>query len=156
MIDVNRLRRRHERCGCLLRVGPAASDASPTFTYRRCRLSITGLVLAIECDVCQAFVGDSRKRPDLMLLRVRDGELEWLVTEVKSVMDGDALEQVQAGIDIAGSSTMFGPAQVGATVGLFAFRKANRTADMDRLRGGLKMVNKPVTSLVKRCGAAPT
>lgn len=155
MIDADRLRRRHEQCGCLLRARSAAGGAPSTFTYRQCRLSIRGLVLAIECDECQAFVGDSGKRPDLMLLRSRDGELEWLVTEVKTVMDNDALEQVQAGIDIAGASALFGPAEVGATVGLFAFRKANRTADMDRLRGGLRMVNKPVTSLVKRCGAAP-
>lgn len=155
MIDADQLRRRHERCGCLLRVRSATDGASSTFTYRQCRLSITGLVLAIECDKCRAFVGDSGKRPDLMLLRVRGGEFEWLVAEVKAVMDSDALQQVQAGIDIAGTSELFGPAELGATVGLFAFRKANRTADTDRLRGGLRMVSKPVESLVRRCGAAP-
>jgi len=155
VIDADRLRRRHERCGCLLRVRSATVDAPSTLTYRQCRLSISGLVLAIECDECRAFDANSGKRPDLMLLRVRDGELEWLVTEVKTVMDSDALEQVQAGIDVAATSTMFGPAEAGAMAGLFAFRKANRTADMDRLRGGLRMESKPVTSLVKRCGAAP-
>ena len=76
------------------------------------------------------------------------------MTEVKTVMDSDAREQVQAGIDIAGASAMFGPAEVGEAVGLFAFRRANRTADMDRLRGGLAMRGKPVPALVKRCGAA--
>lgn len=155
MIDADQLRRRHERCGCLLRVRSATGDAPSILTYRQCRLSIRGLVLAIKCDECQAFAGDPGKRPDLMLLRSRDGELEWLVTEVKTVMDSNALEQVQAGIDIAGASALFGPAEVGATVGLFAFRKANRTADMDRLRGGLRMESKPVTSLVRRCGAVP-
>ena len=89
-----------------------------------------------------------------MLLRTRDGGLEWLVTEVKAVMDSDALKQVQAGVDVAGTSVMFGPAEVGTTVGLFAFRKANRTADLDRLRGGLRMASKPVPALVKRCGTA--
>ena len=88
-----------------------------------------------------------------MVLRTRDGEFEWLVTEVKTVMDGDALGQVQAGIDIAGTSVMFGPAEVGAIAGLLAFRKANRTADMDRLRGGLSVAGKPVRAVVKRCGA---
>ena len=110
-------------------------------------------MLAIECDKCEAFAAASGTRPDLMVLRTRDGEFEWLVTEVKTVMDSDALRQVQAGVDIAGTSVMFGPAEVGAIVGLFAFRKANRTADMDRLRGGLRIANEPVLSLVKRCGA---
>ncbi len=89
-----------------------------------------------------------------MLLRTRDGELEWLVTEVKAVMDSDALKQVQAGVDVAGTSVMFGPAEASTTVGLFAFRKANRTADLDRLRGGLRTAGKPVPVLVKRCGTA--
>lgn len=154
MIDVDRLRRRHERCRCLLGIRPAADGSRADFTYQQCRLSIAGPLLAVECDKCEAFADDAGKRPDLLLLRVRSGALEWLVTEVKTVMDSDAREQVQAGIDIAAASALFGPAEVGEAVGLFAFRRANRTADMDRLRGGLAMRGKPVPALVKRCGAA--
>ena len=153
MIDLDRLRSRHEEYACLPAVRPAAEGGAALFTHQRCRLRILGLRLVIDCDKCRAFDTETDRRPDLLVLRTRRGAHEWLVTEIKNVMDSTAGPQVQAGINVVARSPMFAEASDVDMAGLFAFRKANRTADTNRLRGALTFAGRPIAASVARCGS---
>ncbi|MXZ85422.1 MAG: hypothetical protein F4Z02_07205 [Acidimicrobiia bacterium] len=105
----------------------------------------------IECDKCSAF-GPSDPKPDLVILRkVRNG-YEWLVVEIKNVMDKGAIPQVQAGIDKITGDGMFSPLSSAKLAALFANKKANRTANVDVLRRSLRFQGRLVPSRVERCG----
>ena len=116
-----------------------------------CRLLILGLRLMIECDECSAF-GPSEPKPDLLILRKTCKGYEWLVVEIKTVMDTGAIPQVQAGIDKITGDRMFSPLSSAKIAALFANKKANRTANVDVLRRSLKFQGRPVPSRVERCG----
>ena len=145
------IREQHDMCDCI--VHDYGEQLRPSVTINRfgCRLTVAGLRLVIECDRCRAFSADESK-PDLLLLRELDHAYEWIVVEIKQVMDTDAKRQVQAGIDKLGSDEMFEMPLSARFGGLFAYRKANRTANTDALRRSLRFGGKAVPAQVKRCG----
>ena len=105
----------------------------------------------IECDNCTAF--DSRdSKPDLLILRQTRVGYEWLVVEIKSVIDRGASQQIQSGIDKVATSPMFSPLRSASCMGLFANKKANRTSNVDALRKSLKSQGRRIPARVERCG----
>lgn len=105
----------------------------------------------IECDRCAAFNTDDSK-PDLLILRWTRGGYEWLVVEIKSIMDSGAIQQVQSGIDKIATSSHFSPLRSANCVGLFANKKANRTSNVEALRKSLHSRDRRVPARVERCG----
>ncbi len=151
MTNFQAIQRLHADCGCVARTASAEFDEPVTVTYMGCRLLVLGLRLVIECDECSAF-GSSDPKPDLLILRKARNGYEWLVVEIKTVMDRDAIRQVQSGIDKIADSRMFSPFSSTKFAALFANKKANRTANVDVLRKSLKFQGRPVPSRVERCG----
>ncbi len=132
MIDTKAISNRHARCGCILihATGPSPSPAA--VEHSECRLQVDGLLLAIDCDRCKAFL-NTEKRPDLLVLREVNEEAQWLVIEIKSTERRKAIDQLEAGLRSLASSALFlepehrRPRAVLAT-------KRQRTADLDWLR----------------------
>lgn len=151
MTDLEAVSRLHADCGCIWRSASAAVDEPVILNYDGCRLVVLGLRLVIECDSCTAF-GSGDSKPDLLILRQVRGGYEWLVVEIKSVMDRGAGPQVQSGIDTIASSPMFSPFRSANCIGLFANKKANRTANVDALRRSLKRQGRRIPARIERCG----
>ena len=139
----------HTRCSCMFRrtVDGAVSKHS-------CRLKIDGLQIAMDCDDCRAFGKESTK-PDIIGVQRCDSpnDNRWLVVEIKGVMDNDAREQVEAGLQKIAQHDLFRVDIKRARV-CFAFtqRDLRRTADRSRLRKPLKFRGTSVPVLVTRCG----
>lgn len=151
MTDLEEVSRLHADCGCIWRTASAAVDEPVILNYDGCRLVVLGLRLVIECDNCKAFDSEDSK-PDLLILRqVCDG-YEWLVVEIKAVMDRGAGLQVQSGIDTISTSPMFSPFSSARCIGLFANKKANRTSNVDALRRSLKHQGRRIPARIERCG----
>ncbi len=68
-----------------------------------CQLQILGLCVIITCDKCSAF-GLNNPKPDLLILRKTCNGYEWLVVEIKNVLNAGAIRQVQAGINTIANS----------------------------------------------------
>ncbi len=151
MTDLEAISRLHANCGCIERVASVDVNESITLNYKGCRLVILGLRLVIECDNCTAF-GSEDSKPDLFILRETRSGYEWLVVEIKSVMDRGAGQQVQSGIDKITTSPMFAPLRSAKCEGLFANMKANRTSNVDALRKSLKSQGRRIPARVERCG----
>ena len=142
----------HATCGRIVRDANARPSEAVQLSYRGCRLSVRGALLAIECDRCTAF-GPSDSKPDLLILRRIEGGLEWLVVEIKQVMDSGARKQMQAGINRLHDSAMFVPTRGASLAGLFASKKANRTADVEALRRPFTRGARRIEARVVRCGS---
>lgn len=151
MTDLEAVPHLHADCGCIWRTASADVSEPVTPNYKGCRLVVLGLRLVIECDHCTAFSSDSSK-PDLLILRQTRGGYEWLVAEIKSVMDRGASQQVQSGIDKITTSPLFSPLRSANCIGLFANKKANRTSNVDALRKSLKSQGNRIPARIERCG----
>ena len=150
MTPVGAIRELHRICDCIVHDYGEQPQLRVTINRFGCRLTVAGLRLVIECDRWEAFNADESK-PDLLLLRELDHVYEWIVVEIKQVMDTGARRQVQAGIDKLGSDQMFELPLSAQFGGLFAYRKANRAANTDALRRSLTHRGKLVPAQVKRC-----
>jgi len=142
----------HTACECIVRVANAPASEAIQLSHKGCQLTIRGALLAIDCDRCSAF-GPSDTKPDLLVLRRTESGLEWLVVEIKQVMDSGARQQVRAGIDRLYDSAMFEPTRDASCGGLFASKKANRTADVDALRKPFARGGRRIEARVVRCGS---
>lgn len=142
----------HANCGCLHRTSSANSDEPALVTHDDCRLLILGLCLVISCDKCSAF-GSSDSKPDLLILRKVQGCYEWLVVEVKAVMNKDAIRQDQAGIYRITNCQMFSPLGSAKITVLYANKKANRTANVGVLRRKIEFRGRNVSPRLVRCGS---
>lgn len=116
---------------------------------------VRGFKLAIDCDRCTAFISSETKSPDLLVLRELNDRTEWLVTEIKAQMDSKARDQIEAGLQIIASHHLFSGYEVDTMKGLLAFTRANRTADLTRLRRPLRIAGKQVPIKDHRCGNHP-
>ena len=145
----------HAECNCIVRAADVEASQAVQLSHDKCQLAIQGALLAIDCDRCSAF-GPSDIKPDLLVLRHTEAGLEWLVVEIKQVMDSGARRQVQAGIDQLYSDEMFVPARAAACTGLFASKKANRTADVNALRRPFSRGARRIEARVVRCGSGQT
>ena len=109
-------------------------------------------MLAIRCDRCMAFINVNNKSPDLLVLRKWNNRTEWLVTEIKTQMDSKARDQVEAGLQVIADHPLFSGLGVTAMGGLLAFTRANRTADLARLRRPLRIDGRQIPINDHRCG----
>lgn len=156
MIEAASIRDAHSSCGCLLSVGHQgrAGRSSQSFRYHGCQLHIGGLRVAIACDGCSAF-GPNDTRPDLLVLRERDGSCEWIVIEIQRTMDRAAISQVEAGLEALAEGPLFVDARDCRPRVLFASKRSVRTQDLQRLRKPLRSRGKLVSANIWRCGGAP-
>ena len=150
MIDTTAIRNRHVQCDCIL-IHVEESSPSPTvLDHQDCRLRISGLCFAIDCDNCNAFPKDQR-RPDLVVLREVDDAAQWLVVEIKSTMRMYARQQVEAGLKTLANDPLFSELADRGPLAILAFTRL-RTAGLDRLRQPLRIQGRPVPIRVVRCG----
>ena len=155
MIEAAGISDAHSDCGCLLSVGRQgrADLSSHSFRYHGCQLHIGGLRVVIACDDCSAF-GPNDTRPDLLVLRERDGSCEWIVIEIQRTMDRAAIPQVEAGLRTLAEDPLFADARDCRPRVLFASKHSVRTQDLQRLRKPLRSRGKPVHADIRRCGGA--
>lgn len=143
------LRERHKGCDCLVEI-----TGNGVITKHQCRLTVTGLQVAVDCDECRAF-GENAKKPDLIILQQFDSrnDSRWLIVEIKGVMKLDARDQTAAGLQAILKHDMFNIGVQKARV-CFAFRQRDlrQTADRDLLRRPFKLRGETVPVLVVRCG----
>lgn len=155
MTEADSIRDAHRDCGCLsVDRLERASHGSHHFRHDGCQLNIRGLRLAIACDSCSAF-GPNDTRPDLLVLRETGGSCEWIVIEIQRTMDRAAISQVQAGLTRLAEDSLFAGARKCKRRVLFAFKRAVRTQDVQRLRKPIRSRGKPVSVEIKRCGSLP-
>lgn len=152
MINAEILRDAHRDCGCFVqdRLDASDADARP-IRHHGCRLNIRGLRLAIDCDRCRAY-GSNDTRPDLLVLRERNGSCEWIVIEIQSTMDRAARSQVEAGLQTLAEDPLFADAGSCKPYALFAHKRRVRAQEQERLRKPLRSQGEIVDISVKRCG----
>ena len=156
MIDAQSIRDAHHECGCFARDRlDAADDEACAMSHHGCRLSIRGLRLVIDCDKCRAY-GYNDERPDLLVLRERDGACEWIVIEIQRTMDRAARRQVEAGLRTLAENSLFAVYQNCRLHALFASTRGVRTQDVQRLRLPLRSRGQVIAPDVKRCGEGTT
>lgn len=126
-------------------------DLRRSLRERGCRLNITGLRLAIDCDKCRAY-GSNDVRPDLRVLRERNGSCEWIVIEIQRTMDRAARPQVEAGLRALAENRRFADARNCKPYALFAHKRGVRAQEQERLRKPLRSRGQVVDISVKPCG----
>lgn len=148
------VRARHASCGCLLGASPAGSQTQAIhILHDGCNLAVEGFELAIDCDKCQAIPTRS-KRPDLFVLRRTSGKSEWIVIEIKDQMDGDAIPQIRAGLNVIATSSYFAGLGVESVSALLAYvLQVRRTASVNRLRQPLSLERQSVLVTLHQCGS---
>lgn len=152
MIDAASIREAHRGCGCFVQDRlDASDDGTRQIRHQGCRLNIRGLRLAIDCDKCRAY-GPNDTRPDLLVLRERNGACEWIVVEIQRTMDRAARSQAEAGLRTLAEAPMFAAARSCKPQALFAATRGMRTQDVQRLRRPLRSRGRVVGISVKRCG----
>lgn len=151
MINAASIRDAHRGCGCVVqdRLDASGHGARP-ISHQGCRLNVRGLRLAIDCDTCRAY-GPNDVRPDLLVLRERDGTCEWIVIEIQRTMDRAARPQVEAGLRTLAEDPMFEAARSCKPYALFAFKLGVRTQELGQLRKLLRSRGRVVDISVKRC-----
>ena len=153
MINAATIRDAHEQCECFTqdRLG-STSNADHPITHQGCRFNVKGLRLAVDCDKCRAY-GQNDVRPDLLLLRERDGICEWIVVEIQRTMDRAARPQVEAGLRTLDQNPKFTHSQAdGPRFVLFLSKRRVRSQELERLRKPIRSQGKVVQIEVRRCG----
>lgn len=149
----NQVLAKHTECGCVTKHQPTARDKPwRSIKHQACSLDIEGFMLAIDCDECRVFTGTTAKRPDLLVLREKNNTSEWLVIEIKNQTGLHARSQIKAGAEAISFHVLFKGLAGDMTTGLLAFKKSNRTSDLNRLRKPMRVRGRQVTVQVRRCG----
>ena len=128
------IREAHRECGCFSQDRlDATGDAALPISHQGCQLRIRGLRLAINCDQCRVY-GPNDVRPDLLVLRERNGTCEWVVIEIQRTMDRAARRQVEAGLETIARSPLFESFRTCRPRALFASTRRVRAQEIERLR----------------------
>ena len=69
-------------------------------------MTVEGLVIALDCDVCHAF-SKTDTRPDIIAVQRCSGTHQWLVLEMKTTMREHAAKQARAALKRLGHEPMF-------------------------------------------------
>ena len=145
MIDVEYIRAKHGSHGCLITENP--------IHHQNCLLNFHGFLIAIDCDKCKPFLAPT-KRPDLLVLRKRQGNHEWFIIEIKRQLRTRALNQVEEGLKtIANNKDLFGNPDSYIPMGLLAYTYSRRAANIERYRGRpFQPAGRPVALMIRKCG----
>lgn len=90
-----------------------------------CEVSVEGVVVALDCDLCTAFT-ENDTRPDIISIRRCSGRCGWLVLEMKGVMRLRAAEQAEAALERLGTDPLFPVYLTDAQV-IFVIKKRRRS-----------------------------
>ncbi len=125
-IDLTLFRHIHITCDCEVRF------ANGELSKDGCEITVENLVVALDCDDCQAFT-ENDTRPDIIAIQKCHGRYEWLIIEMKSTMRLRAAEQAKAALDRLGQDRMFRLELADAHV-VFVVKNPRRKADYTIMR----------------------
>lgn len=100
------LRNLHADCECEIGGGRTAVEDLMTLRKDECEVSVEGIEIALDCDLCAAFT-ENDTRPDIISIRRCIQEDGWLVIEMKSIMRLRAAEQAEAALQRLGTDPLF-------------------------------------------------
>ena len=152
MIDATAIRNRHVQCDCVSIYVENPSSSPTVLDHQDCRVQISGLRFAIDCDRCHAFPKD-QQRPDLVVLRELNDEAQWVVIEIKTTMRMYARKQVEAGLETVAADPRFSGLANCKRLAVLAFVRP-RTAGLDQLRQPLRIGGRSVPIRVVQCGGS--
>ena len=134
MINIDEICQAHRDCRCIETgsVVEAGSDLR-RIVKDGCSLHFLGLQLAIDCDKCIAFAGETR--PDLIVLQKHSDSNRWLIVEIKTSFHSRSVLQMRSAIEILDIKRYYFDLHDQTAIEIvFAQIKRLREADIQRYR----------------------
>ena len=103
--DLIGFRHIHSACDCEITTTPDRNGLTP-LEKEGCDVTVEGLVIALDCDVCHAF-SERDTRPDIIAVQRCSGQHQWLIMEMKTTMREHAAKQARAALKRLGHDPMF-------------------------------------------------